>query len=103
MSHRVVIQPNAEADLEEIHAYIHREFPLAADAWIDDCLRAILSLERFPRRCPVAPESAYFARTVRQLLSRSHRILYTVTRHDVHVLAVRSQRGLPFELPPLDA
>ncbi|NEP79825.1 MAG: type II toxin-antitoxin system RelE/ParE family toxin [Okeania sp. SIO3C4] len=49
----------------------------------------MLSLEIFPNRCPIAPESADIGREIRQLIYKKHRILFVVTGQVVQVLRIR--------------
>jgi len=50
---------------------------------------AILSLENFPNRCPLAPESEDIGREIRQFLYKRHRILFGVTGDVVQVFRIR--------------
>jgi plasmid stabilization system protein ParE len=59
-TYRVDVTRTAERDLAAIHAVIARDNPAAAAAWPDTIERNIVSLGRWPRRCPVIPEAAEF-------------------------------------------
>jgi len=48
-TYRVIIQPNAEAELETAYLYRHARAPQAAARWFAGLVEAINSLERFPR------------------------------------------------------
>jgi plasmid stabilization system protein ParE len=52
-------------------------------------MKAFRSLEKRPRRCPLAPENAFFEEEIRQLIYGKHRILFTVEGETVFVLRVR--------------
>jgi plasmid stabilization system protein ParE len=60
---------------------------------------AIASLATFPKRCPIAPESARFPFEVRQLLygrkPHVYRILFTIENNTVNVLHIRHGRRKP--------
>jgi plasmid stabilization system protein ParE len=45
------------ADAEEAFLWIQQESPSKADEWYNGLVDAILSLENFPNRCLLAPES----------------------------------------------
>ncbi len=71
MVFRVEISPSALADAEEAFLWIQQESPAIADEWYNGLVDAILSLENFPNRCPLAPESEDIGREIRQLLYRA--------------------------------
>jgi plasmid stabilization system protein ParE len=56
MIYHVIIQPNAEAELDVAYTYRHARAPQAAARWFAEIVEAINSLEQFPARCPLAPE-----------------------------------------------
>lgn len=94
MKFSVVIQPPAEADAEEAYLYILGHAPAAADAWLDGLLAVVETLATLPERCPLAPENDAFEEEIRQLLYRSHRVLFTVQGDRVHVLHGSSCCGI---------
>lgn len=86
--------PSAEAELEAAYLWIAERNADAAVKWYNGILDAILTLETFPERCPLAPESDAFDHDIRQLLygNRRHayRILFDVSPgHTVRILHVR--------------
>lgn len=89
MVFRVEISPSALADAEEAFLWIQQESPSKADEWYNGLVDAILSLENFPNRCPLAPESEDIGREIRQLLYKRHRILFGVTGDVVQVFRIR--------------
>ncbi|MET0397443.1 MAG: type II toxin-antitoxin system RelE/ParE family toxin [Longimicrobiaceae bacterium] len=89
MRFSVLIQPPAEADAEAAYLYIQEHAPLAAEAWLDGLLAALETLSSMPERCARAPENDAFEEEIRQLLYRSHRILFTVQGDKVHILHIR--------------
>ncbi len=60
MSYQVIVQPPAETDIEEAVAWIAQYSPEKAALWYFDLTEAIESLQNFPARCPIAPESEEF-------------------------------------------
>lgn len=93
MNHRVVLETRAVRDLDEATGWIAAQSPAAAERWFNAIEARILTLARFPERCPRAREGGAFRYEVRQLvLGRRHgrfRILFTVGAGVVHVLHVR--------------
>ncbi|MDQ3812746.1 MAG: type II toxin-antitoxin system RelE/ParE family toxin [Armatimonadota bacterium] len=91
--YRIVVQPEAQAAFEAAYQWIQERTPERAKAWANGFIQAIESLESFPARCPLAPESVFFDREIRQLLygKRGHRyrILFTIEDSVVHILFVR--------------
>jgi toxin ParE1/3/4 len=86
---KVVLPPDAEAEIEAIYIYIAARAPAPAIDWYNGCIEAIRSLADFPERCPSAPESRTFGRDLRHLLYGNYRIIFTIHDGRVHVLHVR--------------
>lgn len=65
----------------------------ATNQWYCGIVDAIVSLERFPGRCPLAPENASVPYELRQLIygkrRNAYRILFTIRENRVHVLHIR--------------
>ena len=94
MIYRVIVTPNAEADLRHAYRFIQKDSPGAAYRWVRDARRSIKSLMRNPERCPLAPEAASLSETIRELLygrrnRGTYRILFVVDGAKVYVLHVR--------------
>jgi plasmid stabilization system protein ParE len=99
---RVVITPNAEAELRAAYRYIHDRAPEAAREWVKGARRKIKSLAHDPERAPLAPESVAFENPIRELFYGSgnrgtYRILFTVLGQQVYVLHFRHGSMLPVE------
>jgi plasmid stabilization system protein ParE len=65
---------------------------LKAEAWYDELMAAIQSLQAFPNRCALAPESQEFQQQIRQLFigkSKRYRVMFVVAKDVVFVLYVR--------------
>jgi plasmid stabilization system protein ParE len=94
MIHKVVVTPEAEEGLVEAYLFVRRDSLPAARSWSSGARQAIRGLNRFPERCPIAPENRAFDRPIRELLYGSgncgtYRILFTIIDRTVFVLHVR--------------
>jgi plasmid stabilization system protein ParE len=93
MSYRVIIQPNAEVELDAAYEYRRARAPQAVARWFAGFVEAINSLAELPERCPLAPENGHFPEEIRQLLYGTRRdafrILFTIQGDAVHVLHIR--------------
>ena len=91
MSFKVVVQSEAEEDLKETARWIAQYSLDKATLWYFDATDAIASLENFPARCPLAPESKKFGAQIRHLVFGKHRIVFFIEDETVYVLRVRHQ------------
>lgn len=89
MKYTVIIQPDAERDIDDAYAWLAEQSPSAAARWLDTLETVVESLESFPERGSLAPESEFFEMEIQQLLHGVYRILFTVKGRKVHVLHVR--------------
>ena len=89
MTYRVEISPSALNDAEAAFLWHQKESPKTAADWYNGLVDAILSLETFPNRCPIAPESEAIGREVRQLFYQRHRILFGVSGQVVRIYRIR--------------
>jgi plasmid stabilization system protein ParE len=93
MKYQVEILPQALGDIELAYRWMADVLgPQAAENWYDELMVAVQSLENFPNRCPIAPESAEFQQSIRQLLvgkPRRYRVVFVVERGSVSILYVR--------------
>ncbi|MEI6430479.1 MAG: type II toxin-antitoxin system RelE/ParE family toxin [Pseudanabaena sp. ELA607] len=89
MVYQIEISPSAIADIENIYIWLRDEFPAKADEWYNNLVKAILSLEKFPSRCPLALENKDFDRETRQLIYKKHRIIFGVNSDVVQIYRVR--------------
>ena len=89
----VIVELPAQQDIAEAHSWLAEREPEAADRWFDDIYDTIGSLEVFPERCPLAPESKLLNAEIREIFhgrrQHKHRILFNVSGDEVHVLHVR--------------
>ena len=96
----VVITPQAERDLIEIHAWITVESQSRAASMISRIEARLASLVVHPFRHTRAPEGEWHDLTIRHFSVGPFRILYAVERSTVHVL--RIGHGARRTLPPND-
>ena len=75
----VEITALAEANLKEIYLRIRKDAPSRAVEWREGLLKAAQTLERFPRRCPLAAESGAELE-IRQLVYGAYRLLFTIAK-----------------------
>jgi plasmid stabilization system protein ParE len=89
----VIVELPAQQDIAEAHRWLSEREPDAADRWFDSIYDTIGSLELFPERCPLAPESKFLNAEIREVFhgrrQHKYRILFTVSESEVHVLHVR--------------
>lgn len=97
MAYRVDLARNAEAELEELYLWVVERAPQQGAAWFNGLERAVLSLDRHPERCPVAPESIDPDHPVRVLSygrrPQMYRIFFTVDHSAKVVRVVHVRRG----------
>jgi plasmid stabilization system protein ParE len=95
MPYRVEITRAARAEAREAYLWMHEHSPEAAARWYNGLEEAIDTLRTHPRRCPLAPEAAFFGQEIRQLLYGRRRSVYRIlfeisederTVHIVHVV-----------------
>jgi plasmid stabilization system protein ParE len=68
VKYRVIVQPDAEAELAEAFAWLHDRAPANAERWLRGLYDAVESLEMMPNRCGLARENDAFPEEIRQLL-----------------------------------
>jgi plasmid stabilization system protein ParE len=100
MIYRVVITPEAEADLRTAYRYIRSYAPDAARDWIKRARQSARTLAHRPERCPLSPESASLDEPIRELLfgtgnRGTYRFLFVVFDRSVYVVHVRHGSMLP--------
>ncbi len=91
--YQVIILPAAERDIGDAYEWLAEQDAGAAIRWYNRLLEVIFSLDTFPERCPIAPESEFLNAEVREIFHgrrrHKYRILFTVSENEVHVLHVR--------------
>jgi plasmid stabilization system protein ParE len=93
MKYQVEILPQALGDIEAAYRWMADTIgTLSAEAWYNELMAGVRSLESFPNRCPLAPESQEFQQQLRQLLigkAKRYRLMFVVVQDFVYVLYVR--------------
>jgi toxin ParE1/3/4 len=95
MAYAVELTLRAERDLDDLYEFLSAEHSTDVRRWFNGLEKAIYTLERFPRRCPRAPEAGRTNRSLRHLLYGTkpdvYRVLYEIDepRRIVWVLTVR--------------
>ena len=98
MKYKVEFTDQAGVEANQAYEWISKESPFGAAAWFNGLVDAVETLEAFPERCPLAPESEDVQREIRQLLYGKYRVLYFVHADSVFILHVR--HGAQAYLPP---
>jgi len=95
MAYLVELTLRAERDLGYLYERISADDSAVAGRWLNGLEAAIHTLERLPRRCPIACESKRAKRRLRHLLYGAKRDVYRVifeideSRKMVRVLTIR--------------
>jgi len=76
--YEVVLTPDAETGMISAFDYIYEASPTNAEKWLKRLYARIYSLENFPARCARAREQEYFKVELRQLIFKSHRIVFHI-------------------------
>ena len=74
--------------MAETWEYIAQDKPDAATAFILRLEEQIRTLERFPERCPLAPENELLGTTYRHLLHGNYRTIFKIVGSRVIILRV---------------
>jgi toxin ParE1/3/4 len=86
---RIVWSPLAIERANDAAAYIARDKPEAARAWLAGVFEAVDRLEAFPRSGRMVPEIA--SPEYREIVYRhSHRIIYYVEKSTLRILTIRN-------------
>lgn len=97
MAYRVEITRNAEVELEELYLWVVARAPQQGAKWFNGLEQAVLSLDRHPKRCPVAPEGIDPDQPVRVLSygrkPHIYRVFFTVDDDAAIVRVVHVRRG----------
>ena len=86
MAHRVTWSARAVQDVEAIAAYISADSPAYANAVVKRIVNLTRSLSGFPNSGRMIPE--FQDPSIRELLTYSYRIMYTVRDEEVLIVAV---------------
>ena len=102
MAYRVALADSAKADAELIFNWVVGQAPVRGPEWFEELIESLYSLEKQPRRCPIAREAREAKREIRCMqFGRRHgvyRVLYEIDekRRIVWILHIRhgAQRDL---------
>lgn len=94
MKYKVILLPEALADIEDIYEWLHERSSEGANAWHDACMQVVDTLEQSPDVFGRAPEGRDQEDAIRQKFFRTrrgrlYRMIYVVREHVVYVLRVR--------------
>ncbi len=91
--YQVIMLPAAERDVGDAYEWLAEQDSEAAARWYNRLLDVIFSLEIFPERCPLAPETNFLDDKIREIFhgrrQHKYRILFTVIENKVYVLHIR--------------
>jgi len=85
---RVEITATAQNDIQEIFQYIAADSQTAATNLIKEIERQIDSLETFPLRCPMIPESFELGVEYRHIIYGHYRTIFKVENSRVIIMRV---------------
>ncbi|MGH9835858.1 MAG: type II toxin-antitoxin system RelE/ParE family toxin [Blastocatellia bacterium] len=91
MSYKVEITEKAQEEARQALRWIAQYSPEKAALWHFELMEKVDSLENFPARCPLAPESKTHGKEIRHLIFGKYRILFIIEDETVYVLRVRHQ------------
>lgn len=109
MAYKIVVMPQAEADIAEAFRFLSEVAPEVAVRWYRHIKGEIESLTTMPARCPLAPEAAKLGIELRHLLHGKrpsiYRIVFRIVEEaeEIHILTVRhgARKSLtPEEIQP---
>jgi plasmid stabilization system protein ParE len=91
MPYLVRLADRALRDMEAIYEFIEADTSESAFVWFNDLAEAVYSLERFPERGAVIPESKVLRHLLFGKKPSTYRIIYAVDKHNrvVNVLHIR--------------
>ncbi len=94
MTYNIILQPGAEADVEQIIGYLADRSLQGAAAWRNAWNDLLIELRRRPESFGLAPESAQHDDDVRLALfktrrGRTYRALFVIVDYTVHIIHVR--------------
>ncbi len=75
---RIAVSLAAEEEATRAFEWIASQDPVRADHWYRALAGVLQSLEVFPERCSLAPESKLFGEEIRQLIFGNYRILFRI-------------------------
>ncbi|MGD9646587.1 MAG: type II toxin-antitoxin system RelE/ParE family toxin [Pirellulales bacterium] len=100
MTYRIVVQPTAVHDVQQLYHWIAERSAGGALRWYQQWFKAVDSLRRNPLAYGLAPESDFVDVEIRQILFRTrrgriYRALFSIEGEVVRVLHVRGSGQAP--------
>ncbi len=93
MTHRVVITAEAKANLRSAYEWAAQHAPETAARWLERFEAELKTLDRNPRRRPLAPEDKLVDSEIREFIfgwrRGAYRALFTIVGDEVRILHVR--------------
>ena len=89
---KLIWAPLAVKRVEEFARYIAKDKPAAAEKWVEEIFKAVKRLEKQPKSGRVLPETNN--PLIRQIIYKSHRIIYRIHPTFISILTVRHQRSV---------
>mgnify|MGYP001813658090 FL=1 len=86
MPNRIFWTRQAREDLREVRAFIARDAPATASAFVRRLRQSVERLRAFPCSGQIVPELG--REDIRELLKGNYRIVYRVAEHRVEILTV---------------
>lgn len=83
---KVVVSPDADADLRDIFDYVARDNPARAATFAEEVLQAALSIAEFPLAWPLIPR--FEAKGYRRRLHKGYIIFFEMSAEQVTVLRI---------------
>jgi Plasmid stabilization system protein len=85
---RVEITRSAEVDIREIYLYVSEDSELSAINLVQELENQIKTLETFPMRCAVIPESQDLGTEYRHLIYGNYRTIFKMVGSRVIIMRV---------------
>ena len=86
MERKIIWSPQSLADLENTRDYIARDSERYAISFVEDILKASISLHSFPERGRVVPELDEV--DTREIFVKRHRLIYELSLNRIEILAI---------------
>jgi plasmid stabilization system protein ParE len=105
MKYRVVLHRFVLEDLESAYEWVARSAPVTAARWLDRFQDALLTLESFPQRQPLARESRKVDMELREFLlgkSGVFRVIFAIDGDTDRILRIRRSQRLSLTRDEID-
>ena len=89
---RIIWSPRAKKRVREYGEYIAQDNIEAAEKWMAEIIEKVERIVDFPEQGRVVPENR--RANVREILYKSHRIIYRIASKNILVLTIRNIKQL---------